>query len=84
MMTRRVLDDRLLGHVFLNSDFVNATVEADFDLALREGLKVKLEESPFLNIFPEEQLWATMQQMGRSPDESITREIGREILLRHS
>jgi len=41
-------------------------------------LVVQLEQSPYLNIFPEERARETLKLMERPPDEKITREIGRE------
>ena len=43
---------------------------------------MQLEQSPYLNIFPEERARETLRLMERSQDEKITREIGREICQR--
>jgi tetratricopeptide (TPR) repeat protein/tRNA A-37 threonylcarbamoyl transferase component Bud32 len=67
----------------LIADIVNTTGESIFDGTLREGLKVKLGESPFLNIFPDERIRETMRLMERSPDEPITNEVAREICIRN-
>jgi serine/threonine protein kinase/tetratricopeptide (TPR) repeat protein len=66
----------------LLTDFVNTTGEPVFDGALKQALVVKLEESPFLNIVPEEEVQKTLRYMGRTPDERITSALGREICER--
>jgi tetratricopeptide (TPR) repeat protein len=68
----------------LIADFVNTTGEEIWDGTLREGLKVKLEESPFLNIFPDRRVQETLALMERSSDERITSDIAREICLRNN
>jgi eukaryotic-like serine/threonine-protein kinase len=66
----------------LLADFVNTTGDAVFDGTLKQGLAVQLEQSPYLNIFPEERARETLRLMERSHDEKITREFGREICQR--
>ncbi len=66
----------------LLADFVNTTGEAVFDGALKQALAVQLEQSPFLNIFPESRVRETLRFMGRSPDERVTPTIAREICER--
>ena len=66
----------------LLADFVNTTGDAVFDGTLKLGLAVQLEQSPYLNIFPEERARETLRLMERSRDEKITRELGREICQR--
>jgi eukaryotic-like serine/threonine-protein kinase len=66
----------------LLTDFVNTTGDAVFDDTLKQGLAVQLEQSPYLNIFPEERARETLRLMERSRDEKITRELGREICQR--
>src|SRR5262245_9070150 len=66
----------------LRADFVNTTGDAVFDGTLKQGLVVQLEQSPYLNIFPEERARETLRLMERSRDEKITRELGREICQR--
>src|SRR5262245_54754931 len=66
----------------LLADFVNTTGDAVFDGTLKQGLAVQLEQSPYLNIFPEERARETLGLMGRSHDEKVTREVGREICQR--
>ena len=66
----------------LVADFVNTTGEPVFDGTLKQALAVHLGQTPFLNIFPEERVRETLRFMGRSPDDRITRDIGREICER--
>jgi len=63
-------------------DFVNQTGQPVFDRALKQGLAVQLEQSPFLNIFPDARVQQTLRLMGRSPDERVTRDLGAEICRR--
>jgi len=66
----------------LLADFVNTTGDAVFDGTLKQGLAVQLSQSPFLNLFPDARVRQTLRLMGRSPDERVTPEIGREICQR--
>ncbi|HTC57758.1 MAG TPA: serine/threonine-protein kinase, partial [Candidatus Sulfotelmatobacter sp.] len=52
----------------LLSDFVNTTGDPVFDGTLRQALAVQLEQSPYLNIFPQERVRDTLRYMGHSPD----------------
>jgi serine/threonine protein kinase/tetratricopeptide (TPR) repeat protein len=66
----------------LLADFVNTTGDAVFDGTLKQALAVELEESPYLNIFPESRIREALRFMGRSGDERVTRDVAREICLR--
>lgn len=66
----------------LLADFVNTTGEPVFDGTLKQALAVHLGQTPFLNLFSEERVRETLRFMGRSPDERITRDVGREICER--
>jgi serine/threonine protein kinase/Tfp pilus assembly protein PilF len=66
----------------LLTDFVNQTSDPVFDLTLKQGLAVQLEQSPRLDIFPEERVRASLRLMRRSPDEAVTSQVGREICQR--
>lgn len=61
---------------------MNTTADAVFDGTLKKALAVDLEQSPYLNVFPEQKVRQTLQFMGRTPDERITADVGREICLR--
>jgi tetratricopeptide (TPR) repeat protein len=64
------------------ADFENTTGEPVFDGALKVALAVALEQSPFLKVFPEDRARDTLRLMQRTPDERITRSLGREIAQR--
>ena len=66
----------------LLADFVNTTGDAVFDGTLKQGLAVQLGQSPFLNLFSEARVRQTLRLMGRSPDERVTVDIGREMCQR--
>lgn len=66
----------------LLTEFDNKTGEDVFDRTLRQGLAVQLQQSPFLDIFPETRTRATLQLMSLSPDERVTRDRAREICQR--
>jgi eukaryotic-like serine/threonine-protein kinase len=67
----------------LVTDFVNTTAEPDWDMVLAKGLAVDLEQSPYLNVFPERKVHETLRFMGRSPEDRITTETGSEICQRN-
>jgi hypothetical protein len=64
------------------ADFANSTGETVFDGALKVALAVAFEQSPFLKVVPDERVRDTLRLMERSPDERVTRELGREIAVR--
>jgi serine/threonine protein kinase/Flp pilus assembly protein TadD len=66
----------------LLTDFVNTTGDSVFDGTLKQALAVQLGQSPFLDIFSEDRVRETFKFMGRSPDERVTRDVGREISQR--
>jgi serine/threonine protein kinase/tetratricopeptide (TPR) repeat protein len=66
----------------LVTDFVNTTGDGVFDGTLKKALAVDLQQSPFLNVVPEQQVQKTLKFMGRPPDQLVTSDIGREICQR--
>ncbi len=68
----------------LLTDFDNKTGDDIFDGTLKLGLMMQLQQSRFLSLFPEDQVRQTLRRMGRSPNERITAEIGREICERQN
>jgi eukaryotic-like serine/threonine-protein kinase len=77
--TRAVMSEK---DAILVTDFVNTTADPVFDGTLKKALAVDLEQSPYLNVFPEQKVRQTLQFMGRPPDERITGDVGREICQR--
>ena len=74
-----VLSDK---DTILLTDFINTTGEQVFDGTLKQALAVQLGQTPFLNIYPDERVRETLRFMGKTPDERITKDIGREICER--
>ena len=66
----------------LLADFVNTTGDAVFDGTLKQALAVQLEQSPYLNIVPDQTVRKALQFMGRSSDERVTGSVAREICER--
>ena len=66
----------------LVADFVNTTGDAVFDGTLKQALAVQLEQSPYLNIVPDQAVRKTLQFMGRNADERVTGSVAREICER--
>jgi serine/threonine protein kinase/Flp pilus assembly protein TadD len=68
--------------VIVIADFANTTGDPVFDSTLKEALAVDLEQSPFLNVLSDRRLSETLKLMGRTPDQRITRDVGRDVCLR--
>src|SRR5207302_5117991 len=66
----------------LIADFDNKTGDEVFDGTLKQALAVQLEQSPFLNIFPDERVSQALGFMKRAPDERVTRDVAKEICQR--
>jgi DNA-binding winged helix-turn-helix (wHTH) protein/tetratricopeptide (TPR) repeat protein len=65
------------------AEFVNSTNDPVFDGALTQALSADLEQSPFLNIFSQENMRQSLAYMRRSPDEHVTGPVAREICERN-
>ena len=66
----------------LLADFVNNTRDPIFDRALRQGLSVQLEQSPFLRLVSDEQIRETLRMMGRASNTELSPEVARELCQR--
>jgi eukaryotic-like serine/threonine-protein kinase len=64
------------------ADFVNTTGEPVFDEALKQGLAIQLEQSPFLSLVSEQRIRQTLRMMGQPPDARLTPEMARELCQR--
>src|ERR1035437_7407491 len=53
----------------LLTDFTNTTGDNVFDGTLKQELAVQLEQSPFLNVYPEERVRNALKFAGHSPDD---------------
>ena len=68
----------------LLADFENRTGDTIFDGTLKQGLAIQLQQSQFLNLFPEPRVQQTLREMNRSPGARVTAEMAREICERHN
>ena len=64
------------------ADFTNNTGDAAFEAALRQGLSIQLEQSPFLRLVSDKQIQQTLPMMGQKPDAKLTMEIARKLCER--
>jgi serine/threonine protein kinase/predicted Zn-dependent protease len=64
------------------ADFANTTGESVFDDALKQALRVQLEQSPFLNVLSEQQISQQVRYMGRSNNDRLTQDVAREVCQR--
>ena len=87
--------DRLLGRplaarVFANQNWIliadpeNLTEEQFFDKTLREGLTIALQQSRYLNVFPQARLFDTLSRMKRTDVTHVDEALGREICQREN
>ena len=64
------------------ADFANSTGDPVFDGALRQGLSVELEQSPFLSLVSDDRIQQTLRQMEQKTDAKLTPAIARDICER--
>ncbi len=64
------------------ADFANSTGDAVFDDTLKTALSVSLNQSPFLNVLPENKVAATLKLMSRPAGTKLTPEVARELCQR--
>jgi hypothetical protein len=64
------------------ADFENTTREEIFDEALRQGLAVGFEQSPYIQILSDRKSALILKQMARSPDERLTGQMAIELCQR--
>jgi serine/threonine protein kinase/Flp pilus assembly protein TadD len=68
----------------LLADFENKTGDDIFDGALKQALAIQLQQSPFLNLFPESRVRQTLGLMGRPPNDRVTAEVAGDICVRNN
>lgn len=68
----------------LLTDFVNTTGDPVFDGTLKQALAVQLEQSPFLNVYPQERVREAIRYTGHSPEDRLTVPIARDICQREA
>src|SRR5712691_8309059 len=64
------------------ADFVNMTGDPVFDDTLKQGLRVQLEQSPFLNVLSDQKVGDVLQMMKLSKDDLLTQDVTREVCRR--
>jgi serine/threonine protein kinase/tetratricopeptide (TPR) repeat protein len=64
------------------ADFSNSTGDAVFDDTLKQALSVALNQSPFLNVLPDNKVAATLQMMSRPAGTKLTPDVARELCQR--
>jgi tetratricopeptide (TPR) repeat protein len=64
------------------ADFSNSTGDPVFDDTLKTALGISLNQSPFLNVLPENKVAATLKLMTRPSDTKLTPDIARELCQR--
>jgi tetratricopeptide (TPR) repeat protein len=65
------------------ADFTNTTGDPVFDGALRQGLAVQLEQSPFLSLISDERIQQTLRLMGQPADAHLTPDLANQICQRN-
>ena len=63
-------------------DFTNTTGDAVFDDALRQGLIVQLQQSPYLHVLPDRRVRRVLTMMGKPPDAQLTSAVALEVCQR--
>ena len=66
----------------LISEFSNHTGDPVFDGTLGKAVSIDLDQSPYLNVVPDEKIRQVLRLMSKPPDSPVSPEIGREICLR--
>jgi len=64
------------------ADFKNTTGDPVFNDTLKQGLRVQLEQSPFLNILSDQRVSEELHLMGRPKDERLTQDLARDLCQR--
>jgi serine/threonine protein kinase/tetratricopeptide (TPR) repeat protein len=64
------------------ADFANSTGDAVFDDTLKQALSVALNQSPFLNVLPDNKVAAMLKLMSRPADTRLTPEVTRDLCQR--
>src|SRR5580698_2106533 len=66
------------------ADFTNATGDPEFDDMLREALAIQLEESPFLKVLDDNEVYQDLQLMDQPRGARVTNDLAREICQREN
>ena len=65
------------------ADFANSTGDPVFDDTLKTALTVALNQSPFLNVLPDNRVAKTLKLMTRPADTRLTPDVARELCQRN-
>ena len=63
-------------------DFANSTGDSVFDGALRQGLSVQLQQSPFLRIVSDQRIRETLRLMGKPEDARLGPDVAKDLCVR--
>ena len=66
------------------ADFTNATGDPEFDDMLREALAIQLEDSPFLKVLDDTEVYQDLQLMKQPQGARVTNDLAREICQREN
>jgi DNA-binding winged helix-turn-helix (wHTH) protein/tetratricopeptide (TPR) repeat protein len=73
------------GHIdMVVGQIENTTRDGAFDQALDQALAIDLEQSPYLNLISRPAIQQTLTEMRRSPEETLTPSLAREICERNN
>ena len=64
------------------ADFTNTTGDPVFDATLKQGLRVQLAQSPFLNLLSESKEQEQLRNMMLAPDTKLDADVAREVCIR--
>ena len=78
----RSTNPRSERHTLVVAELENLTGDPAFDVTLKQGLMINLEQSPFLKVVSEQEAAQTLRLMGRTPDQKLTLPIAKELCLR--
>jgi eukaryotic-like serine/threonine-protein kinase len=70
------------GDTVVVADFTNSTGDPVFDGALRQGLSVQLQQSPFLRIVSDQRIRETLRSMKKPQDARLVPEIAKDLCVR--
>jgi len=64
------------------ADITNTTGDSVFDGTIKEALTIQLEQSPFIQVVPEQRVRQLLRYMGRSSDDPVNEDLARNICQR--
>jgi DNA-binding winged helix-turn-helix (wHTH) protein/tetratricopeptide (TPR) repeat protein len=64
------------------ADFENSTGDAVFDVTLRRGLAVQLEQSPFIGLVSDDRIRRTLRLMDQPDDAHLSQKLAQEVCQR--